>query len=62
MWMPSYKWVQIRHGAKWKNILHPEEEAFNQTSWGFVSIISFFPVSFSQFEKKNFRKKQNIIS
>ena len=32
---------------KRKKVLHPEEKALNQTTWYFVSILSFFPVSFS---------------
>lgn len=45
-----------------KYMLHPEEEAFfNQTTWCFVSITPFFPVPFSQFEKRNLKKNKNII-
>jgi len=39
------------NGQEWANyvkkrILHPEEEAFKQTMWSFVSFVSFFSVSF----------------
>ena len=41
----------------WRKVRYPIKEAFNQTIWCFVRIISIFPIFFFHFGKWNFRKR-----
>ena len=51
------KWEKLKENF----YIYPDEEAFHQM-WCFVGIVSLFPVSFSQFESKNLRKKIKELS